>query len=215
MQVTARQKGQPLDNMTTETHMTTMMDVAQVRKTPGDGALIYGVYMEGARWLTGEDAGDIDVSGRWLVWLVWLVGWCIVFVVSCVGGAWCLVLGFVLFLSLLCFIREKTDVVCSCVVAVCFLCAGCCWGPHARIFGTVSFERIVAQSTGDVHESRRGTTGMGTQQCRLHATRIQCVRLSSVHDDLSWTDVHLFSDLENTQPSGKMDVGWGCFGVAK
>ena len=195
--------------------MTTMMDVAQVRKTPGDGALIYGVYMEGARWLTGEDAGDIDVSGRWLVWLVWLVGWCIVFVVSCVGGAWCLVLGFVLFLSLLCFIREKTDVVCSCVVAVCFLCAGCCWGPHARIFGTVSFERIVAQSTGDVHESRRGTTGMGTQQCRLHAARFQCVRLSSVHDDLSWTDVHLFSDLENTQPSGKMDVGWGCFGVAK
>jgi dynein heavy chain len=63
MQVTARQKGQPLDNMTTETHMTTMLDVAQVQKSPGDGALIYGVYMEGARWLTGEDAGDIhDVS---------------------------------------------------------------------------------------------------------------------------------------------------------
>ena len=90
MQVTARQKGQPLDNMTTETHMTTMMDVAQVRKTPGDGALIYGVYMEGARWLTGEDAGDIDVSGGWLVWLVWLVGWLVV-----LGGLcwWCLVLG--------------------------------------------------------------------------------------------------------------------------
>ena len=43
--------------------MTTMLDVAQVQKSPGDGALIYGVYMEGARWLTGEDAGDIhDVS---------------------------------------------------------------------------------------------------------------------------------------------------------
>ena len=113
--------------------MTTMMDVAQVRKTPGDGALIYGVYMEGARWLTGEDAGDIDVSGRWLVWLVWLVGWCIVFVVSCVGGAWCLVLGFVLFLSLLCFIREKTDVVCSCVVAVC-LCRMLLGSPRKDIW---------------------------------------------------------------------------------
>jgi len=103
MQVTARQKGQPLDNMTTETHMTTMMDVAQVRKTPGDGALIYGVYMEGARWLTGEDAGDIDVSGGvvgvvgvvgWLVGGAWLVGvlcsWCLVLVVL---GAKCLVLG--------------------------------------------------------------------------------------------------------------------------
>ena len=46
--------------MTTETHMTTMLDVSQVKKSPGDGALIYGIYIEGARWLTGEDAGDID-----------------------------------------------------------------------------------------------------------------------------------------------------------
>ena len=135
MQVTARQKGQPLDNMTTETHMTTMMDVAQVRKTPGDGALIYGVYMEGARWLTGEDAGDIDVSGGWLVWLVWLLvvlGW----LVYCVRGVlcwWCLVLGFVLFLSLLCFIREKTDFVCSCVVAVC-LCRMLLGSPRKDIW---------------------------------------------------------------------------------
>ena len=44
--------------MTTETNMTTMLDVAHVKKKPGDGAIIYGVYIEGARWLTGEDAGD-------------------------------------------------------------------------------------------------------------------------------------------------------------
>ena len=50
--------------MTTETHMTTMLDVAHGKKKPGDGAFIYGVYIEGARWLTGEDAGDItDVTG--------------------------------------------------------------------------------------------------------------------------------------------------------
>ena len=126
-------------------------------------------------------------------------------------GAWCLVL----FYSCHCCVLFERRLTLFVRVSLPFVCAGCCWGPHARIFGTVSFERIVAQSTGDVHESRRGTTGMGTQQCRLHAARFQCVRLSSVHDDLSWTDVHLFSDLENTQPSGKMDVGWGCFGVAK
>ena len=78
--------------------MTTMMDVAQVRKTPGDGALIYGVYMEGARWLTGEDAGDIDVSGG-VVGVVGVVGWLLVvlgWLVYCVRGVlcwWCLVLG--------------------------------------------------------------------------------------------------------------------------
>ena len=62
--MTARQFGQPLDNMTTETHMTTWLDPAQVKKQPGDGAFIHGVYIEGARWISGEDAGEIvDVTG--------------------------------------------------------------------------------------------------------------------------------------------------------
>lgn len=64
MQVTARQQGQPLDNMTTETHVTTFMDSENITCTPEDGVLISGLFIEGARWMSGEDAGDITkVSG--------------------------------------------------------------------------------------------------------------------------------------------------------
>ena len=44
--------------------MTTWLDPAQIKKRPSEGAFIHGIFIEGARWMTGEDAGDItDVTG--------------------------------------------------------------------------------------------------------------------------------------------------------
>ena len=61
--MTARQQGQPLDNMTTETHVTTYLTAENV-VTPKDGVLISGLFIEGAVYKQGEDAGDITkVSG--------------------------------------------------------------------------------------------------------------------------------------------------------
>eukprot|EP00953_Heterococcus_sp_UTEX-ZZ885_P032394 16926-Heterococcus_DN1.PRE.1 len=61
MQVTARKTGAPLDKMTTETHITTYMDPAQCDYVPQDGAFVYGLFLEGARWATGDEAGDVDI----------------------------------------------------------------------------------------------------------------------------------------------------------
>lgn len=58
MQVTARRTGMPLDQMTTETHVTTFMKPEQVDYYPVDGAFVHGFYIEGARWLTGDEAGE-------------------------------------------------------------------------------------------------------------------------------------------------------------
>jgi len=61
MQVTARKSNLPLDNMTIETHFTTMSKPEEVQKHPEDGALVYGMYIEGARWAgasNSEDAAD-------------------------------------------------------------------------------------------------------------------------------------------------------------
>ncbi|CAM9266952.1 unnamed protein product [Chrysoparadoxa australica] len=64
MQVTARRTGAPLDKMTTETHITTMMDPSMCTEPPQDGAFVHGLFIEGARWATGDEAGDIEmVSG--------------------------------------------------------------------------------------------------------------------------------------------------------
>ena len=60
MQVTARLNSQPLDSMTTETHVTTMMRKDQIEEFPRDGRFIHGIFMEGARWLHGEEC-DMDV----------------------------------------------------------------------------------------------------------------------------------------------------------
>jgi len=66
-QVTARSKNLPLDKMSTETFVTKMRKVEEVPagKYPEDGAFIYGLFMEGARWLSGEDAEahQYQVSG--------------------------------------------------------------------------------------------------------------------------------------------------------
>jgi dynein heavy chain len=58
MQVTARQTGLPLDNMAVETNVTTMLSPDEATAYPEDGMFVHGLYMEGARWATGEDAGD-------------------------------------------------------------------------------------------------------------------------------------------------------------
>lgn len=58
MQVTARRTGLPLDQMTTETHISTFMKPEQCDYVPQDGAFIHGFFIEGARWPTGEEAGD-------------------------------------------------------------------------------------------------------------------------------------------------------------
>jgi dynein heavy chain len=67
-QVTARAKGLPLDKMSIETHVTKMVKVSEVEargKYPEDGAFVHGLFIEGARWLSGEEADNMqyNVSG--------------------------------------------------------------------------------------------------------------------------------------------------------
>ena len=47
MQVTARRTGMPLDQMTTETHITTFLKADTIDYYPTDGAFIHGLYIEG------------------------------------------------------------------------------------------------------------------------------------------------------------------------
>lgn len=56
MQVTARRRGLPLDNMTVETHVTAMLTPGQVGAPPEEGAFVHGLFMQGARWLDPRDA---------------------------------------------------------------------------------------------------------------------------------------------------------------
>ena len=60
-QVVARRNGLPLDNMTVETHVTVYAREAEViaqAKYPTDGAFVHGLYIEGARWSTLEEAEE-------------------------------------------------------------------------------------------------------------------------------------------------------------
>jgi len=61
MQVTARRTGLPLDQMTTETHVTTYLKPDSLDYYPQDGAFIHGLFIEGARWPTGDEAGDPEL----------------------------------------------------------------------------------------------------------------------------------------------------------
>lgn len=61
MQVTARTTGMPLDQMTTETHVTTFVKPDAIDYYPVDGAFIHGFYIEGARWPVGEEAGEPEI----------------------------------------------------------------------------------------------------------------------------------------------------------
>ena len=63
-QVTARKIGKPLDKMTTETHVSNMWNVTEVVENAVDGTYAHGFFLEGARWPSGDDAGDTyEVSG--------------------------------------------------------------------------------------------------------------------------------------------------------
>ena len=58
-QITARKTGLALDKMTIETHITTMWESSEVQDYAVDGTYVHGLFIEGARWPKGEDAGDV------------------------------------------------------------------------------------------------------------------------------------------------------------
>jgi dynein heavy chain len=67
MQVTARDTKMPLDQMSTETHVSSTLlatngGAEACAHHPQDGAFIHGVYMEGARWSTEDD--DLSMAGK-------------------------------------------------------------------------------------------------------------------------------------------------------
>jgi dynein heavy chain, axonemal len=64
MQVTARSTGQPLDNMAVDTHVTTMLSPDEATKPPENGMYVHGIFMEGARWAQGEEAGEPELVGH-------------------------------------------------------------------------------------------------------------------------------------------------------
>lgn len=57
MQLTARAKLLPLDNMTLETVVTSIADPTSVQAYPEEGAYIHGMFLEGASWELGESDG--------------------------------------------------------------------------------------------------------------------------------------------------------------
>jgi len=64
MQVTARSESLPLDKMTTETHCTLMWDIDEADHNPKDGQLVYGLFMEGARWPAKAEVEEpVDLDG--------------------------------------------------------------------------------------------------------------------------------------------------------
>jgi dynein heavy chain len=64
MQVTARATGLPLDKMAVDTHVTTMLSAEEAKEFPEHGLYVHGLFMEGARWAVGEEAGETAVVGR-------------------------------------------------------------------------------------------------------------------------------------------------------
>jgi dynein heavy chain len=49
--------------MTLETHITVMKSPEEVESYPEDGALVHGLFIEGARWEVDEDEDPYEVGG--------------------------------------------------------------------------------------------------------------------------------------------------------
>ena len=58
-QVVARRNSFPLDSVTIDTHMTTMMDASAVEDYPADGAFVHGLFIEGARFASKDEDGAL------------------------------------------------------------------------------------------------------------------------------------------------------------
>ena len=63
LQVTSRQTGLPLDKMTIATSITVYTKPDQATFYPENGAFVHGMFIEGARWATGDDAGETVTIG--------------------------------------------------------------------------------------------------------------------------------------------------------
>jgi dynein heavy chain len=69
-QVTARRTGNALDKMASEVHVTTMLTPDKTKyedlaegKTPEDGMYVHGLFIEGARWPTGDEIEETETVG--------------------------------------------------------------------------------------------------------------------------------------------------------
>lgn len=50
--------------MAVDTHVTTMLSPEQATAPPENGMFVHGLFMEGARWAVGEEAGEPAVVGH-------------------------------------------------------------------------------------------------------------------------------------------------------
>ena len=65
MQVTARRLKLPLNQMFIETHVTTYATPEDTKHAMvgGDGCLVHGLFLEGARWVAEEGVESVLVDG--------------------------------------------------------------------------------------------------------------------------------------------------------
>ena len=63
VQVTSAKEGFALDRLTIETHVTKIKDpesMFNAGEYPTEGVYIHGLYVQGARWMTGEEAVEAE-----------------------------------------------------------------------------------------------------------------------------------------------------------